>query len=635
MNGAVLWHIYGDAGFDFAKGTVFGVVRIKYNGAAGAWNALNSMGAADVDGDKNLYVESSYFCGLGSTDWDDNARGVFRHNVLDNASAMSHGADTSYIGGMHVEYYDNLCIFDNLGDDTINAQCFFESRGGTGIIADNTIPDIASSAWGNKPEIKLQIQVLDRNAGLFGLWGQGVAGAQYPAPRQVGMGHANSGYTNHSVTFAHPNADLASGLDNNSPPIYLGDLCPWYQWGNTGGGNLAAPGIMMSGYNQGTPDDPADYIQVGRDWINGVKPGYAKYTWPHPLRNDALPPLPEGPGLAAAYPTDAGIAGHADVIFADDFESYGAASELTTHWDEAYHLQNTRIATESNKVFAGSKALEFSVPVQTSETSNTAIKHLDPTEDVLFLRCYTKFDPGFLTYSSSHNGLGIQANYSGPGIPADGTNKFYVGLENSGTSEPPPGPTHLYVYHPEQRDIWGDHWYPDGRVVPFDYLPGDYGPDFVPRPNFTPERDRWYCIELMVKANTPGERDGRVAYWIDGNLAADFPNIRLRDVDTLKIDKFHIGLHINGATTRVNTKWYDNVVAARSYIGPMAGGTPDETPPTVALSAPAGGATVSNTVTVSATASDNVGVVGVQFRLDGANLGAEDTSAPYSIAWNT
>ena len=49
------------------------------------------------------------------------------------------------------------------------------------------------------------------------------------------------------------------------------------------------------------------------------------------------------------------------------------------------------------------------------------------------------------------------------------------------------------------------------------------------------------------------------------------------------------------------------------------------------MTAPANGATVSGTaVTVSATATDNVGVVGVQFRLDGANLGAEDTSAPYS-----
>ena len=41
------------------------------------------------------------------------------------------------------------------------------------------------------------------------------------------------------------------------------------------------------------------------------------------------------------------------------------------------------------------------------------------------------------------------------------------------------------------------------------------------------------------------------------------------------------------------------------------------------------------TVTVSATAGDNVGVVGVQFKLDGANLGAEDTTAPYAVTWNT
>jgi len=64
-------------------------------------------------------------------------------------------------------------------------------------------------------------------------------------------------------------------------------------------------------------------------------------------------------------------------------------------------------------------------------------------------------------------------------------------------------------------------------------------------------------------------------------------------------------------------------------------GPPDTTPPTVSIDAPANGATVSGSVTVSATATDNVGVTGVQFLLDGAALGAEDTSAPYSIAWDT
>ena len=62
---------------------------------------------------------------------------------------------------------------------------------------------------------------------------------------------------------------------------------------------------------------------------------------------------------------------------------------------------------------------------------------------------------------------------------------------------------------------------------------------------------------------------------------------------------------------------------------------PDSTAPTVSISAPTDGATVSASISVSATASDNVGVVGVQFKLDGANLGAEDTVSPYSITWDT
>ena len=40
-------------------------------------------------------------------------------------------------------------------------------------------------------------------------------------------------------------------------------------------------------------------------------------------------------------------------------------------------------------------------------------------------------------------------------------------------------------------------------------------------------------------------------------------------------------------------------------------------------------------MTVSANASDNVGVAGVQFKVDGTNVGAEDTTAPYSISWNS
>src|SRR5581483_3861368 len=61
----------------------------------------------------------------------------------------------------------------------------------------------------------------------------------------------------------------------------------------------------------------------------------------------------------------------------------------------------------------------------------------------------------------------------------------------------------------------------------------------------------------------------------------------------------------------------------------------DTTPPVVSITAPANGATVSGTTTISASASDNDAVAGVQFLLDGANLGTEETTSPYSISWNT
>ena len=63
-----------------------------------------------------------------------------------------------------------------------------------------------------------------------------------------------------------------------------------------------------------------------------------------------------------------------------------------------------------------------------------------------------------------------------------------------------------------------------------------------------------------------------------------------------------------------------------------AGG--DTTAPTVAITAPTG-RTVSGTVTITATATDNVGVAGVQFLVDNNALGAEDTTSPYSVSWNT
>src|SRR5438094_10308788 len=59
--------------------------------------------------------------------------------------------------------------------------------------------------------------------------------------------------------------------------------------------------------------------------------------------------------------------------------------------------------------------------------------------------------------------------------------------------------------------------------------------------------------------------------------------------------------------------------------------------PIVTVTSPASGSTVSGTVpvTASVTSVGALTVAGVQFKLDGNNLGAEDTTAPYSVPWDT
>jgi hypothetical protein len=200
---------------------------------------------------------------------------------------------------------------------------------------------------------------------------------------------------------------------------------------------------------------------------------------------------------------------------------------------------------------------------------------VSPELDVLYLRYYAKLLAPFDVVGSSHNGASISAHYfvngnATPGVPADGTNKFLVAYENwrGEAATRSPGLLNAYVYHPAQRDDYGDHFFPTGLVMPNTSLPFDFGPDFVAREDVIQELDRWYCYEFMVQANTPGELDGRIAFWLDGVLIADFPNLRLRDVEELKIDRFGVSLHIGQNPNGVARRWIDNVVAATAYIGP-------------------------------------------------------------------
>jgi hypothetical protein len=77
------------------------------------------------------------------------------------------------------------------------------------------------------------------------------------------------------------------------------------------------------------------------------------------------------------------------------------------------------------------------------------------------------------------------------------------------------------------------------------------------------------------------------------------------------------------------------VVVAGTSTAAFSLSSGDQTAPTLTLTAPGSGSTVSGTTTVTASAGDNATLASVQFKLDGANVGAPETAAPYQVAWDT
>lgn len=61
---------------------------------------------------------------------------------------------------------------------------------------------------------------------------------------------------------------------------------------------------------------------------------------------------------------------------------------------------------------------------------------------------------------------------------------------------------------------------------------------------------------------------------------------------------------------------------------------PESQPPVAAVAAPVAGTTVSGVVAVDVAASDNVGVVKVELRVNGTLVGT-DTGAPVGFAWDS
>jgi hypothetical protein len=136
---------------------------------------------------------------------------------------------------------------------------------------------------------------------------------------------------------------------------------------------------------------------------------------------------------------------------------------------------------------------------------------------------------------------------------------------------------------------------------------------------------------ISVSYSTTG--DQAEAHHVNIRLDSD-PAMRVQTLNgTLQVDSVAAGSHtLTGFIERSdNSKIPGSDAATISFTSVL----PDTTKPVVVITAPRDGDTVSGTLSVSANAVDDVAVAGVQFRLDGVALGAEDTSAPYSVSWNT
>ncbi|WP_224240253.1 M20/M25/M40 family metallo-hydrolase [Hyalangium gracile] len=124
--------------------------------------------------------------------------------------------------------------------------------------------------------------------------------------------------------------------------------------------------------------------------------------------------------------------------------------------------------------------------------------------------------------------------------------------------------------------------------------------------------------------------------WTNNGYASSLPFESLLADDNKAIHTTADTLEQSAGTATHAVKFSKLAAAFMAELakGEVAGASSDTTPPMAALTAPAAGATVRGTTTITADAADDVAVTRVEFYVDGALKGT-DTTAPYSYAWDT
>jgi hypothetical protein len=254
------------------------------------------------------------------------------------------------------------------------------------------------------------------------------------------------------------------------------------------------------------------------------------------------------------------------VIFCDDFES-GNLKLWQDGYDPARH---TVITSKSPDVYQGTRALEVLYPE--GDDGGWLTRWFMPGHDDVYVRLYAKWESHW--QNSSNGGdktVGLYGNridnqWSGfgkAGIKPTGTD-FFLGMLTSRNwdMKPDPGEMIFYSYFPAMTPApdgmyWGTHFLQD-------------------QPRIGIQPGQWYCLELELKANTPGLPDGYQKMWINGQFKGQVTGMRWRDTTDLRINA--VQLSFSGAGPQTERKWIDAVVVSTQRIGCLAANPPS--PPT-------------------------------------------------------
>ena len=254
-----------------------------------------------------------------------------------------------------------------------------------------------------------------------------------------------------------------------------------------------------------------------------------------------------------------------EVLFHDEFES---ADSLASYFEvRGKDDGRARIDDTAGVAHAGRGALRLLSPAAEGHSSGAGASFWfgpDGRERV-HLRYYVKFasdyDQGNLNHTggslSGVTGVNKWAGMGGAGIRPKGDDDFSTRFEawRDWGRVAPPGFLYCYTYWMDMKiDKDGHYW---GNML---------GP--LEKERGVPERGKWYCHELMVKANEPGEANGELAAWIDGKLYLHYTGIRWRSDAKVLLKRFSLDVYVHAAA-KDNVVWYDDVVLSTGYVGPV------------------------------------------------------------------